>query len=630
MQSGFGEQIKAVNAFIESYSKEKQYARNYIHFFRPHVNKPLNIVGSFENAIKLENGRAPSLSANSKCSFGMQASVSFNDIRDEMLGKDSPFVNKDAFARFLQKNRNWFCIDIDEYDQRTSYSKKYSFIQYQEAFLTRCLIASSLAFGYIFSADGQDELIESLKNHPNIIFTQKDNKYYVRGRISDELINRYADTEITVFDDRGHSEKKLFGELYRHDDNKDLVCFSPAIYSGVIPRLCKVLYEEPKIGNQDIYKLQFEMGRTSYMTMYAFNFENAAGGTEVLLNHPFMQIKTGKATYEEINRYFDLMEVQAQTKFYDDMTDAGHNPFSAEIKALNDYLNNSWNIHNVNVSGNVITREDICVYTKRARIMSDPGHLFCSVNGGSEIYDKKVSYYKSSVQEDIPTISYGNDPFYFGGELTREAIAELGLSDNSPYWKYYGFTCMSGYHGKESTHALWLHFNVLGERYCSDSFEQISIRRMGASESMENSEIFGYKLTIVNSRKEKIVDFFKTILSALIEWKDVISIIIISLCAIKFKDLLDLEAKINIVFAVLLIVLLIINFIPNLLARNKYHRRINSKTISAYNEDEITNVIEKIFGDKSETDMILIILTKMRLITLIDYSDEIYHDRSGN
>ena len=621
-QINYGEQIRFINAFIEQYGCEKNYARNCIHFFRPQINKPLNIVGSFEKAIISENHSAPTLTSRSKQSFGMSSAINFGLIRQKMLSANSPFSDSEAFCGFVDQNKEWFCIDEDEYCDREAYNQAFEFEQYQKAFLARCLIASSFAFGFVFQYNGQDGFINCLKEHRNVILIEdkEQNRYAVRGRIGDDLICRFADVLLTVFDDKNSCSQIALKNLYSADHAEYVHCFSTDLYSGTIPRLCSVIYEKPEIGDQDVYKLLFEMGRTTFMTIYSFNFEGKNDGTDRVLKHPFMTKKEKGATYEEINRYFDLMEVRVQTEFYEIMSHSSEieNVFEDELATLNTYLQSSWNIHNVNISGNIITRENICIYVKRSSEMSDANHLFCSVNGGSEIYDSDVSYYKTSIPEAIPTIHYGTSPFYFGGELTKEAVAELGLSDNSEFWKYYGFTCMSGYKGKDSTHALWLHFNVLGEKYCSDSFEQIYIKRLNALEKKENSEIYGYELSVVGSRKQRFANLLNNTLSLVIDWKDAISIVIMCLI-IGFGILKSLEFVIALAFSALIV----INILSTHFVKPKYLKRIKSETVFTYKNNDYKKIFEKLFGKQSDIDMILSILTRMRIITMLESAEQL-------
>lgn len=228
-QINYGEQIRFINAFIEQYGCEKNYARNCIHFFRPQINKPLNIVGSFEKAIISENHSAPTLTSRSKQSFGMSSAINFGLIRQKMLSANSPFSDSEAFCGFVDQNKEWFCIDEDEYCDREAYNQAFEFEQYQKAFLARCLIASSFAFGFVFQYNGQDGFINCLKEHRNVILIEdkEQNRYAVRGRIGDDLICRFADVLLTVFDDKKKPKylKRIKSETvftYKNNDYKKI------------------------------------------------------------------------------------------------------------------------------------------------------------------------------------------------------------------------------------------------------------------------------------------------------------------------------------------------------------------------------------------------------------------------
>jgi hypothetical protein len=244
--------------------------------------------------------------------------------------------------------------------------------------------------------------------------------------------------------------------------------------------------------------------------------------------------------------------------------------------------------------------------------VSDANHLFCSVNGGSEINDPCVSYYQNSVIEDIPTIKYSEEPYYFGGELTREAIAELGLTDDSVFWKYYGFTAMSGYSGKDSAHALWLHFNVLGEKTVSESYSQLERYRYMAPEKFENEAIYGYSTMPVTKRSENAGIILRKALSLSIEWKDFITLVFMIVILGWSVSLHETDTRITLVFAVLFIIYLFINLIE----KYKSRRRIKQITVRYYRKKWPKKLICRIAGKKGKVDWIFYILTTMRAVIL--------------
>lgn len=204
-----------------------------------------------------------------------------------------------------------------------------------------------------------------------------------------------------------------------------------ALYSGVIPRLNKVTYREPSLDNQTVEGFKLHLGRTSYFTM------RSMGETDVK-NHPFMNVEVDfgayRGTFWDIISAIDEYEILVQNEYYEEMEKVdddysnGKGEYSdvlgtekskekrkieKDIEILNEYLKYSIAQHNINISGNLITEDGVCLYTLRGGNIEDSGDYYCSANGGSEIYDKSVDFYRNSVEEDIPSIRYGNENVYF-------------------------------------------------------------------------------------------------------------------------------------------------------------------------------------------------------------------------
>lgn len=601
-------ELISLNNYLDETSSKKNFSRNYIHFFRPNAINPINIVGSFKQAIDCElntyNCVIPNFTANSKMSFGMIASEDFSHYKDLLLGDDSPFKSKKNFEKYVDNHSCNFCIDKGELVARNSLYT-YDFNQYQKAFFARCIITNSWSFKVNFTCDNND-FLEDLSKDKNCNYTVENGKHYIYGRISEHLIESWSNVKLYIYNnDKPEKKEVSLIDLYKTDNIDYFKCYSNALYSGVIPRLLNVEYFSPSMANNDIYKIQFNLGRTSFMTIYAFNHKN----NKEILNHPFLSIKENGATLKDVIIQFDKKEVEIQKVYYQDIKQANHDE-QKELLALNKYLNKSWNIHNVNVSGNLYDIDDKCIYTKRSINVTDSSCLYCSVNGASEIHDSDVIFYNNSVQEDIPTINYSDTPFYFGGELTRESIAELAISDISPYWNYYGFTCMSYY--KENTdHALWLHFNILGEKKISDSFNNINENRKQASERFENESIYAYTLSINKTIIESFTTRFRHISRILIDNKDIITTFILVLIIIFNKKDLSLDMTLSIIFALLLGILLVSQI------RSYYKSLTTIKRISAkiYKTNFYNSVFKKLKPKKnSDIDLILYVLTRLRII----------------
>ena len=305
--------------------------------------------------------------------------------------------------------------------------------------------------------------------------------------------------------------------IKKHNDS------SVAIYSGCIPRLLSVEFIEPNESNTTIGQFKLQLGHTSYITMFGLSKFDVM--SDDLMN---CEIING-LTCRELNKIFDEEELNS-IKEYMSCTNANdandpNDYLKNELLYLNNYLSNDLNVHNINVSGNLITSDGYCIFTQRGGSVVDEHTLYPSVNGGAEIFDDQVEFYKNSVEEDFPTILYNKDKVHFSHEHTREAVGELGINDNAISWNYLGISVMAGKPHEKLGSRTPLHFNILAEKYCLDTFDNLNNQRMYASESFENENMFGYNLNIFKNR----IDLLKYRLYKIIKWcmsnKDIVTII---------------------------------------------------------------------------------------------------------
>ena len=111
-----------------------------------------------------------------------------------------------------------------------------------------------------------------------------------------------------------------------------------------------------------------------------------------------------------------------------------------EIKRINKYLRYSINTHTIAISANITTDDKFLLISERAAQSIDGDEYYCSANGQSEFRDKNVDFYAKSVLEDLPTMDFdSNYRIDLNGEMNRETVAELGISQFQNEWTYYGF-----------------------------------------------------------------------------------------------------------------------------------------------------------------------------------------------
>jgi len=689
--------ITDLNKEVSEYAMEKDLDRNYIHLFRPYEKKPLNIYGSFEDAIKKENEDAvrkekeavfkteianaikhrkvkvPNFNSDSRNSFGMGAEESFEKYKELLLKKKSPYSSKEDFAKYVSdsKHYNAFCVDKEEYEYFIKYCRErvenrtdnslrslseketdalmtardIPIETYRKAFFVICMMDCFWCYFFEvmtpreYSSEEEKALYDALKVHAES-FCDADKmepgkSIRVRGRLSQSLIDRYGNVSISI---KGKKNPLLLKELYCPENREYFNHVGTALYSGVVPRVCRIHYTSSESENNDIHMIRMDLGRTSYMTMHAFGNKYAAkfGSCELIKDTGIQNQNQNQNQDLSVANIFEAYiqaEATIQEDYCHDMDNIkscsgsyfGKERFKKELVALNRYLQSSWSIHNTNISGNLITTEEYCIYTKRAAAMQDPNRLFCSVNGGSEIYDSKVSFYSNSVNEDKPAILYSWEPVYFGGELTREAMAELGIFDNSSYWIYYGFTAMANKKGNGTKAPLWLHFNIIGERNCSNSFNQIEHRRLTASERFENSDMYGYLIQVYKNRGQRKHARLWHLVDFALEYPEVLQLLLIVVFFI-LKRINKSDVQGIPLWEVIMMVILCVSEAAVIARRKvnsiKKRRTITSIEVESDNYKLSKKKLNEALFKTSEYDPIFCLLSHMRLLSFLTLGEE--------
>lgn len=598
----YEEYIKKVNRTIEQLAKENKHSRSYVRIIRPYNETKVNIIGSFEKAIHAEeksrkDSETDSLETfnkNSKKSFGMIATETFEKYKDMIFGDDSVFATEERFKAYVDANYENFCVDFDEFKSYYQYAKdkgwfsEYDNLQnedektieehcrsFRKALYARCILqvirVGNFKMHFNTTREVYDEVKKIIRSDKACVCYEnrkgcdegKDYPYLMfSGRISSDKLKQISEEicfkEIKLVEERGVLEVYPknqqggieFEKLYQKGNEKYYQFRGSAIYSGVIPRLCQVNYIGPEMSNMDMQRMELVLGRTSYMTMYALNRPD-------ILEHPFLDCLGEVLSWKVLNCLFDEIEIKLQQEFWQaiDEEDEKEEGKNKDFVRINQYLTHSWNVHNVNISGNLITSDNYCIYTKRGKRVVDSENYYCSVNGGSEIFDPAVPFYSSSVVEDLPTIKYSCEPVYFGGELTREAIGELGIIDSSTFWNYYGISLMGDIEAKYNSNkkqTIWFHFNVLGERQCLDTFDQIIENKKLASENFESSGIFGYRLQAFENLWQIVGMKLKEFVQLIMDNTDVLTLIgLFAAMYLGQGAIFDIPTVISICFGVL-------------------------------------------------------------------------------
>lgn len=352
--------------------------------------------------------------------------------------------------------------------------------------------------------------------YPMIVIQLLANKYYL------EKDSRKIKTIKEGFD----GENRLFHLLTFDDYYND--CYfdmsNGVYYSGVMPKVMKIEYNDQPTSSKDVKYLIFKTVRTTYATLDFMD-------NPVIIYHPFFKeliTKDNNKNRFSVMLQMDSREDSLQEKYlYEkikvESKDSQSQQMSIEkhiIENLNAYLINSINTNTIAVSANIITKDNYLIISKRSDESIDKGTYYCSVNGQSEFQDEHVSFYKNSVYEDMPSMDYHcKYRIDLNKEIERESIAELGISTFNQDWQYYGVSFLSINNSEyETSHDKFLkflisclvtedshyspikrrrmHFNVLTSNTTTYTFKEIQRNQKTATEKFENEHIKGISINI--------------------------------------------------------------------------------------------------------------------------------------
>lgn len=268
-------------------------------------------------------------------------------------------------------------------------------------------------------------------------------------------------------------------------------------YSGALLRILYVDKNIQSYGNDTVAPLQFLFERSSYGTVYTFDNNYT--------NHPLLNTCRDKLI--EMYRKDDACKLKLLKNTKTTGTRVDY------LNAVNEYLKVSTNVNQIGVTGNIITTDGVLLIGERESASIDAGEIYPSVNGNAEVIDGNVGFYKLYANEDYPTIDLKAPRIDFYGELNREARAELSLATRSDAWHCYGFTISGNIPEEESGGAYSsfkrrMHFNILCEQVCNDSFEHIVENQKTATEAFENRTLKGLMLDYYPNRRSMVCERF--------------------------------------------------------------------------------------------------------------------------
>lgn len=415
----------------------------------------------------------------------------------------------------------------------------------EETLLGRAILQMASHFGFCFNV--KHDLLSAIERDLNQYFTDEqiefrdilykipDNEHIVFLGIWPESlidalakkyeINRNNENEYEIYakmDANNDSNSLLSTFLKFQNISKDELIkqyklrTSDVYYSGVMPRVKKLEYIQESDSAKNIKYFVFHVGRTTYATVNMMDNAN-------IIRHPYFMGENSDR-YKQMLQ-FDLYEDRLQEAYLynSETTIISQREYEkSKITNINNYLKYSFNTHTIAVSANIETADNYLLFGKREKKAIDADKYYCSVNGQSEFLDENVSFYRTSVYEDLPTMDYYSKyRVDLENEIRREAIAELGFSafNNN---NYYGVSYLSinnyintfnekcdineriNQEKASKVFSRRMHFNVLSSVITPLRFEEILKSYEFATEKFENSSIIGLKTTVYKSRLSKV------------------------------------------------------------------------------------------------------------------------------
>lgn len=527
--------------------------------------------------------------------YGLSPRITYLEIGK--LIKSDTFLDVEHLKMYMKSIGKYFML------HNNKNSKKYL-----EALFARTLVKIETSYGFKLYASQEikDELKEIAKKDTDLsilIDTEyREDTIFIKGRLNEENLKLLQGFYLKRNEKENKTEivKEKTGQsiscLYDKDSPFMISQYYGAYYSGVIPSLLKI-EEEKNVYNAKVTSLILYLERTT------FALEDSIDKTR---NNDSSILSSFRNLLNEFEKDEDKFE---EKYIYSHLADTSY-------ENINKYLENTLNTRVIGVSSNVVTKDGYLLFGHRSKRVVDASFLYPSFNGQSEIYDSHVNFYNESVYEDLPTITLENkNRLDFKNEFAREMLAELNISGFDKNYEYYGVSCLG------MNQKLWkknneikendelnrnlerrLHFNILAIHELDIDLMEVSRKRKEATESFENLEIYGVKINSYKSKREFIGSKFVSFLKGLMNYKDLITSLVILLIAIMTFSFVntgltnvDLASSIlNWVFFVLSIFIFVLDFIVSLKRFIKKKRiSFSMNLFKSKNENEINQILKK-------------------------------------
>ena len=294
---------------------------------------------------------------------------------------------------------------------------------------------------------------------------------------------------------------KTLKDIYSETENITLTN-GKVFYSGTLIKPTHLSHPHTRYEDNGVSSVIIEFEKTTYATVFALDNN--------FTRHPLLK-KCKKAIVSLLQQ-----DDKEKSILIDRLETSGISD-QDRFAAVNEYLGKCFNPNQIGVSGNIVTSDNVLLFTHRGADTIDCGSIYPGVNGNAEIADENVSFYKKSMYEDYPTIYLEKYRMDFLGEINRETYAELNLDLKEEDWSCCG-VFISGTRPPEATgdeeygaKRRRLHFNILFEQNIEKSFWEIDQKRQHATEKFESDSLMGLKIRCHNN---PVTAFFSQLLSA--------------------------------------------------------------------------------------------------------------------
>lgn len=460
--------------------------------------------------------------------WGLHSSVNEETIIDWLIAPNSPFSNKEELNKTADEiisNKLWnFETDFPNSDKLSKSMCKRTLLSFEMHFYVeyKCSRAVEAILKTIWDNAVTEDFDYIDINSKLKTFVEVDGDLIrVNGRIRDDVLNKLSEINVkfTKEEYNGRSvivlsetiEGYPVADMYKsHSDlmRKSIQCVSNVFYSGSLARV-KSINEKNSFGNSSVYSYQFELESVTYATHLGLK-DPRTGYFGCFFDDDEKNILIDYDRYEAFLQDELLKCIESNCSVLD---------------GINNYLDKSGYTHGLNISSNLISSDGFLVFTQRGKKTFDSNTLYCSSNGVCEIFDENVSFYRHSIDCDLPSLGEMHNFGTFGGELTRETYAELGVFVHETMWEFYGFSVM-GYKSSKN-HRFPLHFNVLSVSHTDMSLENIRSRRNLAVEKDENEKVMGVNVKIAQSCFQAFISKSKRVIKKMYSHKDIIADILI-------------------------------------------------------------------------------------------------------